>query len=104
MVSKKNGLPPNSSYTTIDYISTSLAIRLKKLLPGQYPISKKIQVEEEDYDTDRNLLIKTGKRVPHWQFPTLKECREHFEKLAKMKDYNWPEEPEVITEEKKPEF
>jgi phage/plasmid-associated DNA primase len=86
-------------------MQTSLGMKLKKLLPGPYPKSKKKQVEEkEDYNADRDLIIKTGERIPHWQFPPLKECREFFEQLAKLEGYNWPEEPEFVTEEEKPDF
>jgi hypothetical protein len=86
-------------------MQTSLAMKLKKLLPGQYPISKKIQVEvKQDYFPDKDYLYITNKRIPHWQFPSLKECREHFEQIAKLEGYNWPEEPEVVTEEEKPDY
>jgi hypothetical protein len=85
-------------------MQTSLGIKLKKLLPGQYPISKKKPVEKEYYDADRDRLIKKRNRVQHWQFPPLDECREFFEQIAKMEGHIWPEEPEVVTEEEKPDL
>ena len=86
-------------------MQTSLAMKLKKLLPGQYPISQKRKVDIKEYfNAKRECYIITRKRIPHWQFPPLKECREHFEKIAKMKGYNWPDEPEFENNEEKPEF
>jgi hypothetical protein len=84
---------------------TSLGIKLKKLLPGKYPISKKIQVEKRCFDENYNFTGTKKIRVSHYVLPPLGVCRRCFEKIANMKGYNWPEEPEIITEEEKyPEF
>jgi hypothetical protein len=80
-------------------MQTALGMKLNKLLPAQYPISQKREVTKEDYDPHTDRMVTRKKRVPHWEFPPLKECRDHFEKIAKMEGYNWPEEPEVVTEE-----
>lgn len=85
-------------------MQTALGMKLKKLLPGQYPINKKRNIKKEFYNKDKDRYITKKKQVAHWQFPPLKECREFFEKLAKMEGHKWPEEPEVVTIEEKPEF
>jgi hypothetical protein len=59
-------------------VLTMLGMRLKKLLPSSYP---------------RKHRIKNGEieRRHSWEFPSLKNCREHFEKTMKMK-VNWGNE------------
>jgi hypothetical protein len=86
---------------------TSLGIKLKKLLPGKYPISKKIQVEKRCFDENYEFTGTKKIRVSHYLLPPLGVSRRFFEKVANMKGYDWPEEPEVKTEEEKeknPEF
>jgi len=76
-------------------MQTTLGMKLAKLLPAQYPITKKIEAEVKEWDKNLETYITEMKRVPHWVFPPLKECREYFEKISNMQGYDWPEAPEA---------
>jgi len=49
----------------------------------------------KEWDKNLETYITEMKRVPHWVFPPLKECREYFEKISNMQGYDWPEAPEA---------
>ena len=48
MVSKKNGLPPNSSYTTIDYISAEIE-NTKTYIAGSVADMQSLLVDADEY-------------------------------------------------------
>ena len=53
---------------------TGLSAALKKLLPKGFPKKRRLR------------------RVRHWGFPSLKECREHFARNVMKQDIPWPED------------
>ncbi len=73
---------------------TSLGMRLSKLLPSEFPETSRQEAVIRQWIDGNGDTQEETKKVPHWIFPTLTECRQHFDKKMKTEN-SWPEdEPE----------
>lgn len=70
---------------------TTLGIFLGKVCPGVFPKNKRL-IATRSYPTEDGYVTQTKKRMPHYIFPTLAECREQWESM--FGPQAWEQEPE----------
>lgn len=61
-------------------VMTVLGMFLNKVCPGIYPRAKRAMAKRAVI-TDDGYQVESTKRLPHYVFPTLDECREHWDKI-----------------------
>lgn len=66
---QKTGVPRKST-------QTELGMALRDLLPDGWPQRSKVTVNNQ--------------RVDHYDFPPLADCRDYFDKLARLEGHAWP--------------